>query len=141
MALCTVNPKEGRRRVLQGGRYGPGQIHEAEVTLQEFKYPCPAGEGPGWDRDCGEGEYALWNWKVVFDGKAYFVRAHTMGARTTTIVRSLGHPVEQTPDGLEQFDDTQLPGTKAIIDVKDPRPNSDPDRDPWPGDVTQVLGV
>jgi hypothetical protein len=142
MAIVRINPESKNRPYLkEGGLYGPGATHPADVVVFDFKAQVEPGEGPGFDRDCKDHDYA----QLVFQVKSEeygqsFARVFepteaNSGSRLMGWLINLG--VDITDDG--EYDDETVVGQKGVVEVKAPR--QDKNGKWWTGDVKDVLGV
>lgn len=144
MAIVNVNPKMDKRRILeQGGQYGQGLQHQADVELTNFESPNEEGKldrMPPFDKDGEEGPYWYLNIKVATpDGKRTFVQEWQRSRQLRTTLQVIGVPVTDNPDGTFTFDDSQVaPRKLGGIEVEAPRETPDGRR--FGGRVKQIIG-
>jgi len=152
MAIVRVKPtNDPTPYIRDGGQYGPGLQHEADVELLEFESP-KAESGPdmldrmpAFDREGTKGDlYYRFNFQIVTDnGAKYFVTEWVTSTRKLEKwLQALGVPVAKDDEGYLQFDDQDVaPRKVGGIDIKPPRQDkNDPDRF-YTGGIRQLIGA
>ena len=121
----TVTKEESTRKVLEGGVYGQGLDHEADVELVTFEWP--AETNPGFDKDGKQGPWALFVARVVdAEGNQHFPKKYVAGPGLARTLTAIGVAFESRAEGGFDFDDEDVAGRKIRgIEVKAPREYND----------------
>ncbi len=142
MALVTISPKAADRPYLnQGGEYGNGRTHQADVTL--LKIEVDSDKGPGYDYDCEKDSYVAFSFRVVHDEMGtVFVNHHEpmsegSGSKVLTYLHALSPGSIDVKTG--EFDPDNYINLACAIEVKDPV-QSKKNQLMYTGNLTNVFG-
>lgn len=143
MPIVEINPNARKYAYLEeGGDYGPGMEHEAEVEVTD--YQNPAKEAPPYIRDSRPEDFAFFRFRVRRPGGPTVGLRHWepigeyTGSNLGSILVNLGVPVED-PDGICRHDTDQVVGRACGLRMGDPRQGAD---GTWfSGRVFDVMGV
>ena len=150
MALVSVKPtNDPTPYIEEGGQYGPGLQHEADVELVEFESPqAESGPNmldrmPAYDREGTKGNvYYRFNFTVITPekGKRFVTEWVDSSRKLKGWLQALGVPVQQDGEGFTFDDGDVAPRKVGGLDIKPPRQDkNDPDRF-FTGGIRQIIG-
>lgn len=150
MSLVSISNQASNRPYLkQGGEYGPGRAHEADVECTSFDFCTGEGEGPAYDRNCTDDKAAPYAKFVFRVDHAEFGMvpithfepcAPNSGSKTVDFVNNLtGGAVQPDENGNPSFDPAIVAPRKCAIQVLDPR--QDKEGRWWNGRIIGVFGI
>jgi len=123
MSIVNVSPESGNFPYLrQGGKYGPGMENDCTVEVSDLDPEVNEdGKGPGYDKNCEEGSYIQFTFKVTEADQIVYVRdlqckAPNTRSKALRYLESLGVPV----DDAGNFDTDNVIGKPCIIEVGPP---------------------
>jgi hypothetical protein len=119
MAIVDISPQEAQRPYLQGGEFGPGLTHEADVEVWQFEYPaterpCPYGKEKLWVAENPENNrHAYLGISVTLpNGERHFLDKWVRGSALKRTLLQCGVNVTAKQGGGFQFDDSAVNGMK-----------------------------
>ena len=143
MSIVEIKPGDMKQfTVLEGGQYGSGLQHEADVELTKFQFPATEKNLPGYDKEGKEGPHAYFLVRTVLpNGKDALSRCHIDNMdKLKLALAAIGVEVADTPDGGIAFDgDDVAPRKLGGVEVKDAREGKDGVM--YNGDVIRFLGA